>query len=158
MNNFARIRNTTTTSMFNKNTQVSEIMTTEVMCVEPSTTLDTVSELFEENEIHHIPVVDKGKVVGMISTIDVRRAEHHFTLFKTQSAQQFNKAILRSLLAQDLMSHPVATIRDSDSVNKAASMFRENLIRALPVLDASQNLVGIITPYDLMNYAYPPYE
>lgn len=142
--------------MFDKNIAVKEIMTADVVYVAPTTTLDKVAELLNTYQVHHVPIVKGNKVVGILSSIDVRRAEHHLTLFKTKSAIEFNTAILRSLLAKDLMSSPVATIRWDETVNKAAALFRENLFRALPVLDDNDILVGIVTPYDLMNYAYSP--
>ena len=66
-----------------KETLVSEIMTTNVMCVEPSWTADQCMALMTEKHIRHLPVLDKGRLVGIISIGDVVRAvldEQKFTI------------------------------------------------------------------------------
>jgi CBS domain-containing protein len=66
-----------------KDTPVREIMTTNVICVEPGWTADQCMALMTEKRIRHLPVVEEGKVVGIISIGDVVRAvvdEHQFTI------------------------------------------------------------------------------
>ena len=144
--------------MFDKYAEVQKVMTDEVISVRPNETMDRVAYLFETHNVHHIPVCDEHNVVGMISTTDLNKIMHHFTLFKVKNADAVNKSVLRSLLAKEVMSHPVASIRASSTVSSAAAIFRENLFHALPVLDDSGKLVGILTQYDLMNYAFKPDE
>ena len=140
--------------MFDKLAPVRTIMTEDVICVEPDTIMTEVAKLFESRNVHHIPVVDQGKVLGIISTTDFYKLEHHFTLFRTHQAKEMNEAIFRSLLAKEVMRAPVATVRTSDTVQYAADIFKENLFHALPVVDEQKKIVGIITPYDLMVYAF----
>ena len=80
--------------------------------------------------------------------------EDHFTLFNNKNSEAMNQAIMRSLLVKDVMTRQVATISPNDTVEFAAGIFRENLFHALPVADSQKNFLGIITPYDLLNYAY----
>jgi CBS domain-containing protein len=66
-----------------KDTPVSEIMTTGVICVEPGWTANECMALMTDKRIRHLPVVEEGKVVGVISIGDVVRAvvdEHQFTI------------------------------------------------------------------------------
>jgi CBS domain-containing protein len=66
-----------------KDTPVREIMTTNVICVEPGWTADQCMALMTEKRIRHLPIVEEGKVVGIISIGDVVRAvvdEHQFTI------------------------------------------------------------------------------
>ncbi len=66
-----------------RDTPVREIMTTNVICVEPGWTADQCMALMTEKRIRHLPVVELGKVVGIISIGDVVRAvvdEHQFTI------------------------------------------------------------------------------
>ena len=144
--------------MFDKLSKVKMIMTADVISVKPETTMDEVSFLLKSQNVHHIPVVQNDTVVGMISTTDLHKLEHHFTLFKTRNADSVNQSVMRSMLAREVMSHPVATIKSEATLASAAAFFRENLFHALPVVDGQNKLVGIITPYDLMNYAYWPEE
>ena len=144
--------------MFDKYAEVRQVMTEKVITIRPEETMDRVAELFESNNVHHIPVVEGARVVGMISTTDLNKIMHHFTLFKVRNAKEVNRSVLRSLLAKEVMSHPVASIKWDATVSSAAAIFRENLFHALPVIDDEGALCGILTQYDLMNYAFRPDE
>lgn len=137
-----------------KSTLVAEIMTENVIVLEPDETMDVVQEIFRKNNIHHLPVVENGRVVGMVSYTDYLKLLHGFTLFKTRKSDEYNDAILRSLLVKEVMTKQVATLKPEDTLEMAAGFFRENLFHALPVVDADDMLLGILTTYDLINYAY----
>lgn len=142
--------------MFDKLIPVNKIMVSHVLSVSPQMTMTEVVSLFKSNNVHHIPVVDQDRVVGMISASDYHRLEHHFSLFHSAQAEQSNIAIFSSLLAGEVMTKPVATIRATDTLQFAADIFRENLFHALPVVNDLKQCVGILTPYDLLVYAYSP--
>ncbi|MCB0567368.1 MAG: CBS domain-containing protein, partial [Phaeodactylibacter sp.] len=139
--------------MKDKTTTVGQIMSTPVITVSPDDTMSKVQDTFRKNNIHHIPVIDKGKVVGIISKSDYFRLLHGFTLFKTEKSNEYNDAIMRSLLVGEVMTKQVATLNPEDSLEMAAGFFRENLFHALPVVDKGK-LVGIITTFDLITYAF----
>jgi signal-transduction protein with cAMP-binding, CBS, and nucleotidyltransferase domain len=66
-----------------KDTPVREIMTSDVICIEPGWTANECMALMTEKRIRHLPVVERGKAVGVISIGDVVRAvvdEHQFTI------------------------------------------------------------------------------
>ena len=141
-----------------KSTTVGQIMTTKVICVRPDDTMDKVQDIFRKNNIHHIPVVDEGKVKGIISKGDYLKLLHGFTLFKTQKSEEYNNAILRSLLAREVMTRQVAVLNSDDTLELAAGYFRENLFHALPIVDEDGSLIGIVTTYDLLNFAFSESE
>jgi CBS domain-containing protein len=71
-----------------KDTPVSEIMTTNVVCVEPGWTADQCMALMTDKRVRHLPVVESGAVVGVISIGDVVRAvvdEQQFTIKSLES-------------------------------------------------------------------------
>jgi CBS domain-containing protein len=129
-------------------------MTKTVITVGPNDSMDKVHQIFEERNIHHIPVVENNKVLGMISKSDYFQLLHGFTLFKVAKSNAYNQAILRSLLAGEVMTKQLATLRPEDPIRLAADYFRENLFHAIPIVNQDGNLVGIITTYDLINYAF----
>jgi CBS domain-containing protein len=68
-------------------TLVSEIMTPHVVCVEPDWTVDQCMALMTEKRIRHLPVMDKDRLIGVISIGDVVRAvvdEQQFTINSLQ--------------------------------------------------------------------------
>ncbi len=129
-------------------------MTTEVRTLGPNDTMDKVQDIFRKYNIHHIPIVKNGKIVGIISQTDYLKVLHGFTLFKTQKSELYNNAILRSLLTSEVMTKQVATLHPDDTIEVAAGFFKENLFHALPIVDDEGDLVGIITTYDLINLAF----
>lgn len=139
----------------NKEIKIAEIMTRDPITLNPCDTMDKVQEIFASHLIHHIPVVENGKVCGIISQTDYLKLQHGFTLFRNNQADAYNDAIMRSLLVKEVMVVQVATLYADDTVNTAFGFFRENLFHALPILDReSRKLVGIVTTFDLLNYAY----
>lgn len=137
-----------------KRTPVSAIMTVDVITVAPDDTMDKVQAIFRDHEIHHIPVTENGKVVGIISESDYLRLQNSFSLFKTKSSEDYNDVLMRSLLVKEVMTQQVAKLRPDDTVALAAGFFRENLFRALPIVEPNGKLAGIVTTYDLLNFAF----
>ena len=70
-----------------RETFVSEIMTTQVICVEPGWTAEQCMALMTERRVRHLPVVEQGRLMGVISIGDVVRAvvdEQQFTIDSLQ--------------------------------------------------------------------------
>lgn len=135
--------------------EVKDLMTTSVVTVHPSDKMETVAEIFENRDFHHIPVVDDDRqIVGMISRHDYYKVLNAFTIFSTANSRAANETTLRALLTRDVMTKQLATIHEYDSIEKAVGMFQENLFHALPVVNDDRRLVGILTTYDLLAYAF----
>ena len=140
--------------MFDTKTKVKEIMTKEVITVQPDDSMEKVKDIFDHYSIHHIPVILHKKVVGIISRADYLRVIQGFTLLSDSKAEEYNHALLRSLLAGEVMTAKVACLGTEDTLMAAAGYFHENLFHAIPIIDDEGELAGIITTYDLINYAY----
>ena len=72
-----------------RETLVSEIMTTHVVCVEPGWTADQCMALMTERRIRHLPVVESGRLIGVISIGDVVRAVVEEQKFTIDSLQRY---------------------------------------------------------------------
>lgn len=71
-----------------KDTRVAEIMTREVMVVGPATGTRTCMALMSQRKIRHLPIVDQGQVLGMISIRDILDdiiADHEMTIAQLES-------------------------------------------------------------------------
>ncbi|MEM6696943.1 MAG: CBS domain-containing protein [Bacteroidota bacterium] len=131
-------------------TPVSHLMSTELITVNAKDTLTRVKEIFDTDNIHHLPVVDFKKIIGLISKTDLlyflKGAKN-----LSEAEEQENAVSLSFHTAKDIMVTKLAKLTPSDTVGTAIAVFQENLFHALPVVD-EEELVGILTTYDLLNF------
>jgi CBS domain-containing protein len=130
---------------------VSELMTRQVVHIEPDTSIDELHRLFERHHFHHIPVLEHGKLVGIVSKTDYLKVRHVLAI--TWEGLTIVQDIYKDMTAADIMTKEPLKVESSDSIGLAADIFRANTLHALPVVDDGE-LVGIITPHDLLNYAF----
>jgi len=128
-------------------TPVSELMTKELITVNPADKLISVRKIFDENRIHHIPVVRFRKIVGIISKSDLL----YFMkgLGNVNNPIDLNQGRLLITKAQDIMTTGLAKLAPTDRINVALEIFRENILHAIPVVK-NDELVGILTTHDII--------
>ena len=56
-----------------KSTEVQELMTSKVYCIDPSRTIQDVMELMNDHSFRHVPVMENERVIGVLSSGDVMR-------------------------------------------------------------------------------------
>jgi acetoin utilization protein AcuB len=134
--------------------EVKHIMSRDLVTADPDEKLVSVRQKMMANHIQHVPVVDGRKILGMISKSDIHRMEHHFTLFKAEKALEANRQIFTTMLAEEIMTTTLVKLKESDTVSVALDLFKENLFHALPVVNDHDELVGLVTPLDLLLYAF----
>lgn len=126
---------------------VKTIMTTNLITVNPKDKLTAVREIFDENKIHHIPVVRFKEIVGMISKTDFL---YFLRGFQRNEEDRFvNEARLRVYNAEDIMTTGLAKVTPDDRINVVLDVFLENRFHAIPVVDKG-DLVGILTTFDVI--------
>ncbi len=123
------------------NEEVRRIMTKNVVTVTPQQSLNEVSRILAGNRTHHVPVVDKGKLVGLITTYD---------LWKQKEQNSKNE----HLSVRDVMNPNYIKITPKDKVGTAAELFLDNRFHALPVVNLRGELKGVVTSYDILRYSY----
>jgi CBS domain-containing protein len=72
-----------------KSTPVSEVMTTNVICVHPEWTADTCMALMTDKRIRHLPVIENGRLIGIVSIGDIVRAVVEEQQFTIQSLERY---------------------------------------------------------------------
>jgi len=133
---------------------ISTIMTRDLITVSPITLLGEVHDIFETHNIHHIPVIDdENHVKGIISKIDYAKSLDCFTIFGTKYSIAHNEKNFKSLTAKDIMTKKVVTLSPDDKIGTAVGIFKENILRSVLVVE-DEELVGILTPFDLFIHAY----
>ncbi len=136
-------------------TKLSEIMTPNPATVNSDDNFEIVDYLFNNNDFHHLPVVDAdSKLVGIVSKSDYLTLCDSFSIFKSKISEAQNHRLFKSILVKDVMQKNIAKLNPEHSVMIAAGFFKENLFHAIPVVDAENKLVGIVTTFDLLNLAY----
>ena len=122
------------------NEVVSTIMTTNLITVGPEDNLQNVKNILINNRIHHVPVVEGRKLVGLITTYDLFKLNvDHKDYEKTKVA--------------NVMTKKLAFIEPTDKVGTALEVFMEHLFHALPVLENGE-LVGMVTTFDILKYEF----
>ena len=120
---------------------IADIMTTEVITASMDDTLGGIRKVFELNDCHHIPIVEDGELVGIISDRDVLRA-----LSPTADLPIADNRALKTLKkrAHQIMTRDVVTIGPEESIEKAAAIFLEQQFSSLPVVDGLGNIVLVV--------------
>lgn len=120
-------------------------MTKEVVTAKKDTTLPDAHKLMEDNKIRRLPVMRKGKLVGIITRGDVRGAEP--SQATSLSVHELHYLLAR-LTIDEIMTKDVFTVRPDDTIGDAAKLMMDNNISGLPVMENGE-LVGIITESDI---------
>lgn len=126
--------------------KIKDIMSSEVLAVRPYDRVIHARRILLDNEIARIPVVDEGKVVGVLSDKEIAFA---FAAVRKSFSIGRQHHHMRELLVQDVMKSPAITIKEDESVQNAAKKMMEHEIGCLPVVDKKEKLMGVITRTDL---------
>lgn len=125
---------------------VKEWMTTHVLTTQPNTPISDAHQMMKDNTVRRLPVMDKGKLVGIITIGDVREASPSDAT--TLSIWELNY-LWAQLTVDKVMSRNVLTVQADTSILDAAEMMLEHKISGLPVVGKDGKLVGIITESDI---------
>jgi len=123
------------------NEPISTIMTRKVVTVRPDDTLAAVRRILFTKHVHHIPVLEGRRLVGIITSFD---------LFKSGKSIEE----MEELKVADYMTRRVATLEPTNKIGAAAEIFLENLFHGLPIVNEDKDLVGIITTHDVLKYEF----
>lgn len=126
---------------------VHQRMTANPFTTTPGTSIPDAAEVMTSRSVRHLPVVDDGRVVGVISLNDIRAALP--SKATTLSAQEATYLVSKLDVAK-VMSKPALTIGPDALLEEAAVLMRDRKIEMLPVVDDGR-LVAVITESDLLD-------
>ncbi len=132
---------------------VSSIMVREVVTVGLDETLQTVRGIFESSEFHHLLVLEKGKLFGVISDRDLLKWLCPW-LGKLSEKSHGRKTL--EVKAHNIMSRKPITINKDCSIEKAARLLLDHNISSLPVISKVGGVEGIITWKDIVAFVLKP--
>ncbi len=127
--------------------RVRDFMKTNVITVPSSTSIYDALKIMKENNIKRLPIVDNGKLVGIVSRKGLKEATP--SKATTLSIYELNY-LLSKMTVKDVMHKKVITVSPDTSFEQAAFIMHKYQIGGLPVLEKGK-LVGYISSNDLFN-------
>lgn len=121
-------------------TQVRDLMTPMPQTIGYDISVAKALEMMKEYACHHLPVLDGGKLVGVLSDRDLSMIRHDADSVKAEH------------LVKDLMSDSPIVIEPSAKINAAIQTMLDNKINSLIVRAEENQPWGILTSTDLLRY------
>jgi len=125
---------------------VREYMKSPVITVNPETLLDDAARIMHQNRIRRLPVVDNGKLVGLITRYLLREATPPSPTPLSIWGLHYQ---LAKMTVQDVMISEVITVHPDTTIEETAALGEQRKIGTFPVVDNEENLVGILTATDI---------
>ncbi len=125
---------------------VRDRMTPDPITITPKNTIADAFVLLREKEIRRLPVVDKGKLVGIMTDRDLREVSP--SPATSLSIFEINYLLSKMTIDKVIKKQRLITIGPDAYLEEAALLMRENNVGAIPVVEEGK-LVGIITESDI---------
>jgi CBS domain-containing protein len=128
---------------------VEQIMTKAPFTLDASRSLGSVLSLFREHDISHVPIIDNGKIVGIVSTQDIIENVFQPNQRQTLGDIKGEKIQVLSIPAKGVMTSPVVAVSPETSLKEAEEKMHKLNVHCLVVL-SKERLVGIVTKLDFL--------
>lgn len=127
---------------------VRNIMMGSPVTLRPEDTLDLANDVISLGRIRHIPIVEDGKLVGVVSARDLigPAASQIFGV-----KQKTKSALLKTVLIKEIMKKRLITVEPETDIKEAAHLMADHKVGCLPVLKEG-SLVGLVTTTDVLRY------
>jgi acetoin utilization protein AcuB len=126
---------------------VQDVMTREVVSVSPSTVLLDAALLLRASALRHLPVVEEGKLVGILTERDVQRCAPSRLIPITEDSYN---AVFAETTVVRVMTREPQTVSSRTPLLEAIGVMQQGKYGCLPVVDEGA-LVGILTRGDLID-------
>ncbi len=126
---------------------VLDVMTKEVVSVTPSTVLLDAALLLRASALRHLPVVEEGKLVGILTERDVQRCAPSRLIPITEDSYN---AVFAETTVGRVMTREPKTVSSRTPLLEAIGVMQQTKYGCLPVVDEGA-LVGILTRGDLID-------
>ncbi len=128
--------------------RVRHVMVEAVVSIDIHEPVTEALRLFAEYPLHHLPVIDKSGLRGILSSADMLKLE----FFLPKGGAKAPAAMLNDRFRIDtLMRSPVVTASPDDLISEAATRMAAHAVHALPVVNERNQLLGMVTTTDIMH-------
>jgi len=128
---------------------VRDWMQAQPLTTDGDTLVSEAKRLMSEHRLHALPVVDEGRLRGLVTRANLLRMGHF--VLRTQNADEFAFFVSR-LKVKDIMVRRPATVDADDTMEACLARGRELGVAQFPVLEAGR-LVGVITANEIFQLA-----
>ena len=140
---------------------VADVMTTDVVTVEPLATYKDIVRLLSKHRVSAVPVVDDdARVIGVVSETDLLRKEEQLTPWRSQRLARRGDKVVRAkaaaVVAAELMTSPPISVGLGTSLPVAARLMSDHDITRLVVVNSDGRLAGIVSRSDLLRVFLAP--
>ena len=136
-----------------------DVMTAEVVTVAPETTVPEIAALLIERRISAVPVLEAGRLVGIVSEGDLMRrpetdtepgASPWLSLFTGPGVAPDRFAKAHGMTAREVMTSDLVTVDPDATLDEVARLLEVNRIKRVPVVERGR-LVGILSRANLLH-------
>ncbi|MFB0507565.1 MAG: CBS domain-containing protein [Thermodesulfobacteriota bacterium] len=128
--------------------KVKDIMVKDVATLRLNDELSLADDIMQLGRIRHLPVVEEGRLVGIISQRDLFKASLASAMGYGEKAK---RAFMKTVAVKEVMVNEVITISPESCIEEAGKVMLEKKIGCLPVVEEG-NLIGLITETDILRY------
>lgn len=128
-----------------------DLMTRDPMTAEPNTTIGEAIQMMRELDVRHLPVVQSGELIGMLSDRDLRGVSFVDVMEDTDLT-----ALRRRLdgAVSEVMNSDLLQVTVETEVAEIVELMLEHRIGAIPVVETGSNeLIGIVSYIDVLRAA-----
>jgi CBS domain-containing protein len=131
--------------------RIEDVMRREFVSLRIGDRLDLAEDIMSLGRVRHMPVMEEGRLVGIVSQRDLLA---HSLSKALDFAPQDRRTFLKSVDVSEAMTRNVITIEASASLEEAARLMIRHRVGCLPVLAKGGEPIGIVTETDLIRAAY----
>jgi CBS domain-containing protein/uncharacterized protein (DUF2267 family) len=124
--------------------RADDFMTFPVVTIDNRTTLAKAQEIFDENEFNCIPVVEEGRLVGVLTKLDLLKA---FGFERRSDVQSYPQMLRQQVSA--VMTREPTTVRSHTPLTRVIRMMADTRFKSFPVM-MGEEVVGIISRKDVV--------
>ncbi len=128
---------------------VADLMTKKLITVSLNETVENMQKIFAKYPIHHLLVLNKNQLAGIIDDRDLLKITSPYLNTKLESKKDL---FTLTRQAHQLMHPNPATINSSASIQDAARSLIENNVGLLPVVDKGNVAIGVLSWKDVMRF------
>jgi acetoin utilization protein AcuB len=126
---------------------LKDIMSKAVVTVEPDDTLALVKQMFQLGKFHHVLVLERGELVGVVSDRDLYKA---LSPNIDTPAESYKDAATLNKTVRQIMTRLPIVLKDDATVDDAIDIFNLHIISCIPVVTQEGKLLGILSWRDIL--------